>query len=247
MFQNEEKVKVPASWKKYANQVVNRLHASGELKKQIRNDLYESMYERLGVGDSREPASVMGSAESMARDFAEHFQVHLAQGFADEYESEIRIWGLPLAHIVRGRGKTKVAKGIFAVGPIAVGVFAFGGVSMGVVSLGGVSFGLFALGGMALALLVGLGGFAVAGALAVGALAIAWDVAIGAMAVSNHVAVGVKAFAHVAGYFGEAAMEGATYSYQLPREAYDMLLRIATEFSNAGGHIRFLMWLFMMM
>lgn len=247
MFRNEEKLRMPASWKRYANQVVKRINASGEIKRQIRNDLYESLYDRLELGDSSLPEDVIGPVEDVAREFSEHFNVDLTTRSADEYESEIQFFGVPLAHIVKGTGRTKVARGIFAVGPVAVGVVAFGGVSLGVFTLGGVALGLLAaFGGFALGGVLAMGGMAVAGIVSMGGFAIAWDLAVGALAIAKNVAVGVKAFAHVVGYF-DAPIQGAVYAFQLPEAAYDLMLRVAMEFPNSSGRIRFLMWMFMIM
>lgn len=247
MFRKEEKMRVPASWRRYADRVVKRLRTSGALKRQIKDDLYETMYERLGVGDSRRPEDVMGSADGMARDFAEHLNIDFTPGPIDEYESEVRFFGIPLAHIVKGRGRTKVAKGIFAVGPIAVGVVAFGGVSLGVFTFGGVSLALLAaFGGAAIGGALAMGGLAVAGIVSMGALAIAGDLAVGAMAIAKNIAVGSKALAHIVGYY-DLPMQGATFAFQLPEGAFEMMLRVAMEFPNSGGLIRVLMWLFMVM
>jgi hypothetical protein len=96
-----------------------------------------------------------------------------------EYRSQRELFGLPLVHIVSGRGfdpttgKVRVAKGIIAVGPVAVGGFAFGGASFGVVCFGGLAVGLIALGGVAIGALLALGGGAI-GAVAVGGGAIGY-------------------------------------------------------------------------
>jgi hypothetical protein len=90
-----------------------------------------------------------------------------------EYRSEREVFGLPLVHIVSGRGmdlatgRIRVAKGIIAIGPVAVGGFAFGGVSLGLVSFGGLALGLIALGGGAIGVLLAGGGLAI-GAVAIG-------------------------------------------------------------------------------
>lgn len=87
--------------------------------------------------------------------------------FGKEYKSKATLFGLPLVHISFGMdpttGRSKVAKGIIAIGNVAVGVFSSGGVAIGGVAFGGCSLGLFSCGGFALALLLAVGGFAAGG------------------------------------------------------------------------------------
>lgn len=107
-----------------------------------------------------------------------------------EYRSEREFLGLPLVHIVAGRGidpatgKLRIAKGIIAVGPIAMGGLALGGLSFGVLSFGGMAVGLIALGGCAVGILLALGGLAI-GLVAVGGAAIGYY-AVGGGAVGVH-------------------------------------------------------------
>ncbi|MFZ7133361.1 MAG: hypothetical protein ACOWWR_13495 [Eubacteriales bacterium] len=101
---------------------------------------------------------------------------------------------MPLYHITDGynpeTGEFEVAKGFFAVGPVAFGIISFGGVAAGILSFGGVSSGLlFALGGFAVALGGSIGGFAMGGLFAAGGAAISLGIAFGGYA-SGHVAIG---------------------------------------------------------
>jgi hypothetical protein len=63
-----------------------------------------------------------------------------------EYRSRLKVFGLPLVHIVRGidpsSGRRPTAIGIIAVGQVAVGVVAIGQVAVGGISLGQASIGL---------------------------------------------------------------------------------------------------------
>src|ERR1035441_4674418 len=81
-----------------------------------------------------------------------------------DYRSKATLFGLPLLHVVLGidpaTGRTRVAKGIIAIGGIAKGVVAFGGVAMGGLAFGGLAVGALAFGGCALGLLA-LGGLGV--------------------------------------------------------------------------------------
>ncbi|MGE5296326.1 MAG: zinc ribbon domain-containing protein [Solirubrobacterales bacterium] len=96
-----------------------------------------------------------------------------------EYRSERELFGLPLVHIVGGRGfdpvtgRLRVAKGIIAVGPIAFGGLAMGGAAFGIFSFGGVALGLTAFGGAAVGALLAVGGAAI-GAVALGGAAIGY-------------------------------------------------------------------------
>ena len=81
-----------------------------------------------------------------------------------DYRSKATLFGLPLLHVVLGidpaTGRTRVAKGIIAIGGIAKGVVAFGGVAIGGLAFGGLAVGVLAFGGCALGLLA-LGGLGV--------------------------------------------------------------------------------------
>jgi hypothetical protein len=93
----------------------------------------------------------------------------LAGEAAYEYRSARTLWGWPLLHVVfsGGAGRTRIARGVVAVGEVAIGAFAvgtfafggltLGGISAGLLGIGGIAFGLIALGGIA------TGGFAVGG------------------------------------------------------------------------------------
>jgi len=63
-----------------------------------------------------------------------------------EYRSRLKVFGLPLVHIVRGidpsSGRRPTAVGIIAIGQVAVGVIAIGQVAIGGISLGQASIGL---------------------------------------------------------------------------------------------------------
>src|SRR6476620_4821814 len=63
-----------------------------------------------------------------------------------EYRSRLKVFGLPLVHVVRGidpsSGRRPAAVGIIAVGQVAVGVLAIGQVAIGGISLGQASIGL---------------------------------------------------------------------------------------------------------
>ena len=57
-----------------------------------------------------------------------------------EYRSRLKVFGLPLVHVVRGidpsSGRRPTAVGVIAVGQVAVGVVAIGQVAIGGISLG---------------------------------------------------------------------------------------------------------------
>ena len=93
-----------------------------------------------------------------------------------EYRSRLKVFGLPLVHVVRGidpsSGRRPTAVGIIAVGQIAVGVLAIGQVAIGGISVGQASIGLgWGIGQLAFGLLaagqVAAGLFGAAGQLAV--------------------------------------------------------------------------------
>ncbi len=122
----------------------------------------------------------------------------LRQALGFEYKSKTEWFGLPLVHIAYGMdlqtGKTRVAKGILAIGNVAKGVFAFGGAAYGVFAFGGFAvglvtiagcgIGLFSFAGLALALVAACGGLAV-GPVAVGGFAVGYYV-VGGAAIGAH-------------------------------------------------------------
>jgi hypothetical protein len=63
-----------------------------------------------------------------------------------EYRSRLKVFGLPLVHVVRGidpsSGRRPTAVGVIAVGQVAVGLIAIGQVAVGAISLGQASIGL---------------------------------------------------------------------------------------------------------
>jgi len=93
-----------------------------------------------------------------------------------EYRSRLKVFGLPLVHVVRGidpsSGRRPTAVGILAVGQVAVGVVSIGQVAIGVISLGQASIGLgWGIGQLAFGLLA-------AGQVAAGFLGAAGQLAV---------------------------------------------------------------------
>jgi hypothetical protein len=81
-----------------------------------------------------------------------------------EWKTRSRLFGLPVICVAFGcdeRGKTKIAKGVIAVGQFALGVVAIGQCGIGLISLGQFAVGIAALGQLAVGLLTGWGQFAV--------------------------------------------------------------------------------------
>jgi hypothetical protein len=93
-----------------------------------------------------------------------------------EYRSRLKVFGLPLVHVVRGidpsSGRRPTAVGIIAVGQVAVGVIAIGQVALGGIALGQASIGLgWGIGQLAFGLLA-------AGQVAAGLLGAAGQLAV---------------------------------------------------------------------
>ncbi|MGN0807221.1 MAG: helix-turn-helix transcriptional regulator [Candidatus Coproplasma sp.] len=132
-----------------------------------------------------------------------------------EYKSKTKIFGIPLVHV--NIGLTAVAKGIFAIGPIAIGV-----VPIGVIAIGLIAFGYLALGGAVFGALAGgivsFGGVAVGfiafGGLAIGVMSVGGCsiglFAIGGYANGRFIAVGGYAVGQIA--FGQTTAIGETIS-----------------------------------
>lgn len=187
----------------YIEQVLSNIRADIKIKEWIRQSLTEHidvLIEKYGSLAYKH----LEPAEDVAREFEENLgssnieeQKVLpwwVKGSSNRKVSKKKIFNLPLYHITDGynpeTGKFEIAKGFFAVGPVALGVFAWGGLSLGVFSFGGISVGLLlALGGIAAAFLGALGGMALGGLFAMGGLAISYGISIGGFAI-GHVAIG---------------------------------------------------------
>jgi predicted Ser/Thr protein kinase len=136
---------------------------------------------------------------------------HLRYAMGYEYKSKTKLFGLPLVHVAHGvdptSGRTRVARGIVAIGARArgilafggdvIGVFAFGGVAIGIFALGGFGIGLCTLSGVSIGLLFASGGMAVGGR-ALGGLAVGYY-ALGGMGFGIH-ANDVEAFRVLGGW-----------------------------------------------
>ena len=100
-----------------------------------------------------------------------------------EYRSKEEINGWPLIHINVGThpetGRSRVAKGVVAIGNTAYGIVSIGGAAFGVVTLAGFGFGI-----------VSLAGFSI-GIIALGPVAIGYEYALGAVVLSAKAAIGV--------------------------------------------------------
>jgi hypothetical protein len=116
-----------------------------------------------------------------------------------DYRSKQTLFGLPLVHIATGNdpltGKTRVAKGIIAIGGQARGVIAVGGLAMGGIAIGGMALGAISLGGCTVGIL-SIGGAAIALLLAFGGGALA-PIAIGGVVLGYLAFGGLGAGAHV--------------------------------------------------
>jgi hypothetical protein len=93
-----------------------------------------------------------------------------------EYRSRLKVFGLPLVHVVRGidpsSGRRPTAVGIIAIGQVAVGVISIGQVAIGGIALGQASIGLgWGIGQLAFGLLA-------AGQVAAGLLGAAGQLAV---------------------------------------------------------------------
>lgn len=191
----------------YIEQVLAQIHADAETKARIRQSLEEHVDVMIEQHGSL-AYKYLAPAEEVALEFNDNLGVHQqpqieprpwwANRRVYRKISSRRIFNLPLYHITDGydpeTGKFEVAKGFFAVGPVALGVFAYGGVSIGICSFGGISLALLiALGGSAISLGIAVGGLAIGGVLAIGGLAVSGGLAVGGFA-KGYIAIGGKAF-----------------------------------------------------
>jgi predicted Ser/Thr protein kinase len=122
-----------------------------------------------------------------------------------DYKTKRTLFGLPLVHVATGinpaTGRTRIARGIVAIGGMAQGVVAVGGVAMGGVTFGGLSLGIFSYGGCAMGL-IAIGGLAVGLAVALGGLAVA-PVALGGGALGYYAMGGLALGKHTLDALGK--------------------------------------------
>ena len=87
------------------------------------------------------------------------------RGTGREYRSKRTLWGWPLIHVeTSGDGqRTRLARGIIAIGDVAIGVVAVGGFAFGGITIAGISVGLVSISGLSAGLLFALGGIALGG------------------------------------------------------------------------------------
>ena len=118
-----------------------------------------------------------------------------------DYRSPLKLWGLPLVHVATGldpnTGRTRVARGVIAIGTIAQGVVAFGAFAIGGVAFGGMSIGAISIGGLAVGL-VAIGGGAIGLGLAAGGAATGF-VAVGGSVAGYYACGGTATGIHALG------------------------------------------------
>lgn len=192
-------------YEEYIDQVLSKISTDKDTKDRIRQSLTEHI-EVLIEKHGSLAYNKLDPYEKVAREFCENLDLKGKQGsypwwYRNSFRrrvSEKKVFNIPLYHITDGynpeTGKFEVARGIFAIGPVAIGFFSWGGLALGLFSFGGFSVGiLLALGGVALGLISALGGMALAGLLAVGGLAVSCGLSIGGLAV-GHIAIGGEVF-----------------------------------------------------
>ncbi|MTI48572.1 hypothetical protein [Sporosalibacterium faouarense] len=194
-----------AQYKNYIEEVLEIIETDPKTKEKIRQSLTEhvdAIVERYGSLAS----SYLDEPEKVAMEFMDNLKTDNVQKDVYEYPwwlkkrgihrkiSKKKILNIPLYHITDGynpeTGEFEVAKGFFAIGPVALGVVSCGGAATGIISFGGISLGLLlSLGGVSVALGGAIGGFAMGGLFALGGAAISYGLAFGGYA-SGHVAIG---------------------------------------------------------
>lgn len=190
---------------KYIEEVLQNIDAPTKFKKRIEEDLKQRIAEALDEDPLFNVYEEMGTPFEVSNEFMENLEYKNSSGKMTpilnnkkyyEYKSEKTLFGFPIIHInIGGKHKSRVAKGIIAIGDLGIGVIAIGGVAMGPLSIGGVSLGGIALGGVSLGL-IAIGGVA-NGLFAIGGIANG-IISIGGL--ENGSAV-IKTFSTSIGYF----------------------------------------------
>jgi hypothetical protein len=169
---------------KYIKKVISFIECDEKTKKLIQEDLYTNMSVKSEELNEADPVKLMGDPNEVAREFIYNMDLKESTGF--EYQTNIKILGLPLIHInFKPSGK---AKGIFAMGNIAIGLIAVGKVAIGAISFGAIS----------ISLLLSAGAISLSLLLSLGAVAIAYGCSFGAVAIANYYAFGAYAQAKTA-------------------------------------------------
>lgn len=176
----------------YIKEVLKNINVPKKVRLRIKEDISDRIEDAMSEDPYFDLERELGSPIEYAQDFNENVEemypdlLGAIRSFNTskkpyEYESKVKLFGLPLVHINLGGGYApRQARGIFALGDVAMGLVSVGGVAVGGISIGGVSVGLFSVGGVAIALAGAVGGVAV-GAYAIGGVAIGIVNAIGAV------------------------------------------------------------------
>lgn len=178
----------------YIEIVLKKIGVTGKKERQIREDLYSTLTEKLQITGESNPCALLGEPEEVAAEFKDNLniednsrykQIYL-YGYNYEYKSKIKLFGLPLMHVC------------FKPFGIARGIIAIGNISVGVVSIGAISAGILSLGGLSVGLLLALGGASFSGGVAIGGAALSYFVSIGGLSIAKHFAFGGYAAADIA-------------------------------------------------
>lgn len=202
----------------YIQEIVRRSCLPPSERKRLKSDLESEIGAALERGESIEQImGRMGEADRVAAEIYENFSDESGRPFR-EYQSERRLFGLPLVHIIWPKNVARVssmrmvgartiniggrygygssflglpaARGVFAFGPKAKGIVAIGFFSAGILSLGFLSAGILSI-GLLSAGLVSMGNIALGLLIALG------NLAAGALAAGN-LALGFGAAANMA-------------------------------------------------
>ncbi|HEY3967552.1 MAG TPA: protein kinase [Planctomycetaceae bacterium] len=163
--------------------------------------------------------------------------------FGREFRSKRTVFGIPLVHIATGidptTGKSRIARGIIAIGDRAVGLIAMGGMAFGGIAFGGVAGGLFSVGGLSIAILGAVGGLALGG-VAFGGMAIG-VISLGGGAVGLYAFGGAAWGLHTLSGMGEDP-EAARFFFPWAANWWKWLTGISILSPVASGFVWLIIW-----
>lgn len=223
----------------YTDKVIERIGCDRRTGRKIKEDLLETLIMKSSETGEEDPYALMGDIDEVAEEFKESLNIkdnYYNYTFINrkphyEYKSKTTIGGIPLIHVISGRG---VAKGIIAIGPVAIGVFALGLIPIGIASLGVIALGLLvSLGSIGISPLISLGGVAVSYYLSLGGVAIAKHFAIGGLAVAN-VAIGGVAKGIIAVYKQKGSGQ---FLYPYYTDASEIIAQIKILYPNISSTV----------
>lgn len=221
----------------YIRRVVSKIGCGSKMKRQIEEDLLNTLLEKQAIKGVDDPYELLGDPSEVAEEFKENLGIKenmkyglYLDGF--EYISKRSLFGVPLVHINFKR--FGVAKGIVAIGAVSIGVISIGAVSIGLVGIGAIALSLLlSMAGMAISLGASIGGLAISVFFSLGGLAIAKYMAVGGLAIGD-ISIGGVAKGIISVYRQNGT---GTYTFKAPADSGLVINAVKKVYPNISSFV----------